>query len=61
MIYGHSPVAHNENGSPEKFGATGSRQAPQSSWKVLSEACRLELVERALSPANDRSRFTAAL
>ena len=29
MIYGHSPVAHNENGSPEKFGATGSKQAPQ--------------------------------
>ena len=43
MIYGHGIVSLIENRAPKR--------TAQPSWKTLSEASRLALIERALAPA----------
>jgi hypothetical protein len=53
MAYGHSTRAFSEGGPVEQVdkAATGTTAR---SWRTLSEACRLEIIEQALRAANDR-------
>ena len=53
MAYGHSPRAFIEDGPVEQVAKADSRRSTARAWRVLDEARRLQLVERALSPAND--------
>jgi len=53
MTYGHSPRAFIEDGPAEQVARAQSARSTARSWRVLDEARRLELVERALRPAND--------
>lgn len=53
MIYGHSPSAFIENGPAEQLEKVISARSTARAWRALDEARRLELVERALAPAND--------
>jgi hypothetical protein len=54
MAYGLSTRAFTEDASSEHAADGGSSRSPIRSWRVLSEACRLEIVEQALLAANDR-------
>lgn len=53
MTYGHSPRAFIEDGPAEQVARADAMRSTARSWRVLDEARRLELVERALFPAND--------
>ena len=53
MTYGHSPRAFIEDGPAEHVARADALRSTARSWRVLDEARRLELVERALFPAND--------
>ena len=53
MIYGHTPRVFVEDGPAEQLAKTQSARSTARSWRVLDEARRIELVERALSAAND--------
>ena len=53
MIYGHTPRAFIENGPAEQLEKVTSVRSTARTWRALDEARRLELVERALVPAND--------
>ena len=53
MTYGHSIRAFIEDGPAEQAAKAGAVRTTARSWRALDEARRLELVERALSPAND--------
>ncbi len=62
MAYGLSPRAFIESGPSEQVAKAGSIGWPHQSWRALSEARRLALIEQALRPANDRiDGFPAAL
>ena len=62
MTYGHSPRAFIEDGPTEQVARAEAGRSTARRWRVLDEAVRLELVERALSPANDFiDRFPLAL
>lgn len=54
MTYGLSTRAFIEDGPVEQVAKANSIRSTARSWRVMSEACRLELIERALRPANDR-------
>ena len=54
MAYGHSIRAFIENGPVEQVARIGAQRSTARAWRALDEARRLELVERALQPANDR-------
>jgi hypothetical protein len=54
MAYGLSTRAFIEDGPTEQVARVHSRRSTARAWRALDEARRLELVERALVPANDR-------
>ena len=53
MTYGHSPRAFIENGPTEQVARLDALRSTARTWRALDQARRLELVERALNPAND--------
>ena len=53
MTYGHSPRAFIEDGPSEQVAKVESGRSTARAWHILDEARRLELVERAMFPAND--------
>ncbi|HEX6785418.1 MAG TPA: hypothetical protein VF098_12305 [Sphingomicrobium sp.] len=53
MAYGLSTRAFIEDGPAEQVARLDSQRSTARSWRVLSEACRLAAIERALNPAND--------
>lgn len=54
MAYGLSTRAFIENGPMEQVAKADSTRSTARSWRVLSEACRIEVIEQALRAANDR-------
>jgi hypothetical protein len=54
MAYGLSTRAFIENGSVEQVAKSEESRSTARSWRALSEACRLEVIEQALRAANDR-------
>jgi len=54
MAYGLSTRAFIENGPVEQVAKAEMLRSTARSWRALSEACRLEIVERAVRAANDR-------
>ena len=54
MTYGLSTRAFIEDGPVEQVAKTNSIRSTARSWRVMNEACRLELIEQALRAANDR-------
>lgn len=54
MAYGRTTGAFIENGPTEQVAKVSAQRTTARSWHALTEACRLAVVERALSPANDR-------
>ena len=53
MTYGHSIRVFVENGPAEQVAKIDAGRSTARAWRALDEARRLELIERALSPAND--------
>ena len=53
MTYGLSTRAFIEDGPVEQVAKAGKLRTTARSWRALSEACRLEVVERAVRAAND--------
>jgi hypothetical protein len=53
MAYGLSTRAFIEDGPVEQVAKADAGRSTARSWRVLDEVRRLELVERALHPAND--------
>jgi hypothetical protein len=53
MTYGLSTRAFIEGGPVEQVAKIDERRSTTRSWRALSEACRLEAVERAVRAAND--------
>jgi hypothetical protein len=53
MIYGHAPRVFVEDGPTEQLAKVASGRSTARAWRALDAAHRLELVERALIPAND--------
>jgi hypothetical protein len=54
MTYGLSTRAFIEDGPVQQVAKTNSIRSTARSWRVMSAACRLELIEQALRAANDR-------
>jgi len=54
MAYGLSTRAFIEDGPVEQVAKTSVIRSTARSWRALSEACRLEVIEQALRAANDR-------
>ena len=54
MAYGLSTRAFIEHGPVEQVAKLDSGRSTARSWRVLSDACRLEIIEHALRAANDR-------
>ena len=54
MAYGLSTRAFIEDGPVEQVAKAETTRSTARSWRALSEACRLEIVEQALNAANDR-------
>jgi hypothetical protein len=54
MAYGLSTRAFIEDGPVEQVAKADATRSTARSWRALSEACRLEVIEQALRPANDR-------
>ena len=54
MAYGHSTRAFIEDGPVEQIARADAMRSTARSWRVLDQACRLEIVEQALRAANDR-------
>jgi hypothetical protein len=62
MAYGLSTRAFIENGPVEQVAKASALRTTARAWRALDEARRLELIERALVPANDCiDSFPAAL
>ncbi|HVM23715.1 MAG TPA: hypothetical protein VM308_10540 [Sphingomicrobium sp.] len=62
MAYGLSSRAFIENGPAEQVAKVQSSRSTARSWRALSAACRLAIVERALGPANENvDGYPAAL
>ena len=53
MAYGHSTRAFIENGPVEQVAKIAVARSTARAWRALDEARRIELIERALFPAND--------
>ena len=53
MNPGHSARAFIEDGPAEQVAKAQSGRSTARSWRLLDEARRFELVQRALLPAND--------
>ena len=54
MAYGLSTRAFIEDGPVEQVAKAETLRSTARTWRALSEACRLEVIEQALRPANDR-------
>jgi hypothetical protein len=54
MAYGRSTRAFIEDGPVEQVAKADAVRSTARSWRVLDQACRLEIVEQALRAANDR-------
>jgi hypothetical protein len=54
MTYGLSTSAFIEDGPAALVAEVEAARSTARSWRVLDEAHRLALIERALKPANDR-------
>jgi hypothetical protein len=54
MAYGRSTRAFIEDGPVEQVAKADATRSTARSWRVLDQACRLEIVEQALRAANDR-------
>jgi hypothetical protein len=54
MAYGHSTRAFVEDGPVEQVAKADAMRSTARSWRVLDQACRMEIVEQALRAANDR-------
>jgi hypothetical protein len=54
MAYGLSTRAFIEDGPVEQVARAETMRSTARSWRALNEACRLEVIEQALRPANDR-------
>jgi len=54
MTYGLGTRAPLEESPIKQVTGAQPSRSPIRSWRVLSEACRLELIEQALLAANDR-------
>jgi len=54
MAYGSSTRAFIEDGPVEQVAKADAMRSTARSWRVLDQACRLEIVEQALRAANDR-------
>ena len=54
MAYGLSTRAFIEDGPVEQVSKASLGRTTARSWRALNEACRLDVVERALRAANDR-------
>ena len=54
MAYGLSTRAFIEDGPVEQVAKAETTRSTARSWRALSEACRLEIIEHALNAANDR-------
>lgn len=54
MTYGLGTRAFVEDGPMAQVALAQSLRSTARSWRALDEARRLELIERALKPANDR-------
>jgi len=54
MAYGRSTRAFIEDGPVEQVARADAMRSTARSWRVLDQACRLEIVEQALRAANDR-------
>ena len=61
MAYGNSIRAFIEDGPVEQVAKGDAVRSTARSWRVLDEARRLELIELALSPANDCHDLPLAL
>jgi hypothetical protein len=53
MTYGLSTRAFIEDGPVAQVARADALRSTARSWRVLDEAHRLDLIERALKPAND--------
>ncbi len=53
MAYGNSIRAFIEDGPVEQVAKVDAVRSTARAWRALDAAHRLELIERALSPAND--------
>ena len=53
MTYGHSPRVFIESGPAEQVARLDAMRSTARTWRALDQARRLELIERALNPAND--------
>jgi hypothetical protein len=53
MAYGHSTRAFIEDGPVEQVAKVDAVRSTARSWQALDASRRLELIERALTPAND--------
>lgn len=53
MFYGLDPHVFIEDGPAVQVAAANARRSTARTWRVLDEARRLALVERALGAAND--------
>jgi hypothetical protein len=54
MAYGLSTRAFIEDGPVEQVAKAEANRSTARSWRALSEASRLEVIEHALRAANDR-------
>jgi len=54
MTYGLSTRAFIEDGPVEQVAKVEAAHSTARSWRALSEASRLEVIEQALRAANDR-------
>jgi hypothetical protein len=61
MTYGHGSRAFVENGPVEQVAKADALRSTARSWRALDEARRLELIEKALSAANDWDCLPIAL
>lgn len=62
MAYGQSIRAFIENGPVEQVARIDALRSTARAWRALDQARRLELVEKALQPANDcQDEFSLAL
>jgi hypothetical protein len=53
MAYGLSPRVFIEDGPAVRVAEVNARRSTARAWRALDEARRLQLIERALTPAND--------
>ena len=53
MTYGLSTRAFIEDGPAAQVAHASELRSTARAWQALDEACRLDLIEQALKPAND--------